>query len=131
MCIFCKIVNGEIPCSKVYEDEKILAFLDIKPLNPGHTLVIVKNHYANIEETPAEEFLALASAAKKLGQLLKDKLGIEGYNLSMNNDPAAGQDIAHIHFHLIPRHRGDGFAPWARPEASVDENKNVLEKLLS
>ena len=131
MCIFCKIVSGEIPCSKVYEDEKILAFLDIKPLNPGHTLVIVKNHYANIEETPEEEFLALASAAKKIGRLLKDKLGIEGYNLSMNNDPVAGQDIAHIHFHLIPRRSGDGLAPWSRPEYDAGGNKKVLAKLLS
>ena len=84
-CIFCKIVAGELPSYKVYEDDKVLAFLDIKPVNPGHTLVVSKAHYQNLEEIPEDELIAITIVIKKLGKLLKDKLAIEGYNVCENN----------------------------------------------
>jgi len=129
MCIFCQIVSGEIPSYKVYEDEKILAFLDIKPLSLGHTLVITKKHYQNIEEINEEDLSALILAVKKIGHLLKTKLGVEGYNVSTNNDPVAGQEIPHIHFHIIPRSENDGHKPWERCACTDKELTEIIAKL--
>lgn len=131
MCIFCQIAAGEIPCYKVYEDDQALAFLDIKPMSPGHTLVIPKKHYANLEEITDSDLAALMSAVKKVGRLLKEKLGVEGYNLSENNDPVAGQEIPHLHFHLQPRRRDDGLALWPQKEYAPGEAEEILRKLNS
>ena len=103
MCIFCQIINGEIPSYKVYEDDKVLAFLDIQPVSPGHTLVVSKKHYADLGEISEDDLLALISAVKKIGQQIKVKLGAAGYNVTNNNGVAAGQTVPHIHFHIIPR----------------------------
>lgn len=129
MCIFCKIVSGEIPSNKIYEDDHILAFLDIRPVNPGHTLVIPKQHYQNLEEIPEAELQFLILAVKKIGASLKAKLKIEGYAVSANNDPSAGQEVPHLHFHIIPRHVGDGHKPWARGEYAAGEAEEILKKL--
>lgn len=131
MCIFCKIINGEIPCHKVYEDDKVLAFLDIKPLNPGHTLVVPKKHYENIEEINEEELTTLILSIKKIGLLVKEKLGVSGYNVSLNNGKVAGQEVMHLHFHVIPRHEGDGLGPWPRKEYQTGEEAKIVKKLLS
>lgn len=130
MCIFCKIINGEIPCYKVYEDENVLAFLDIKPLNPGHTLVVPKKHYENLEEINEEDLTALILAIKKIGALIKEKLGVAGYNVSANNGAVAGQEVPHLHFHIIPRHENDGLSPWPRKEYKEGEAEEVIKKLL-
>ena len=111
-CIFCKIIAGEIPSAKIYEDEAVLAILDINPVNLGHTLVMPKDHYANMEEVPEEILCEVMKAVKKIGRAIKQGLGIEGYNLTENNDPIAGQLIPHLHFHLIPRIKGDGLHLW-------------------
>ena len=129
MCIFCKIVAGEIPANKVYEDENTLAFLDIKPVNPGHTLVIPKKHYQNLEEIPEQELSFLILMVKKIGAQLKDKLKVEGYAISANNDLVAGQIVPHLHFHIIPRHEGDGHEPWSRREYAPGEAEEILKKL--
>lgn len=129
MCIFCQIIAGEIPSYKVYEDEKIIALLDIKPVNPGDILAVVKKHYRNFEEITEEDFTALMLVSKKMGALLKEKLGAEGYNLSVNNDPAAGQTIPHVHVHLIPRHADDGHLPWRQSAYAPGEAEEVLKKL--
>ena len=131
MCIFCKIVSGEIPSYKVYEDDQTLAFLDIKPTNPGHTLVITKAHYSNLEDVPEAELSSLILAVKKVGKLLKDKLGIVAYNLSENNDPLAGQIIPHLHFHVIPRRAGDGHQLWKQSEYGAGEAEEIIRKLQS
>jgi len=86
MCIFCKIIAGEIPSYKVYEDDKIFAFLDIKPVNPGHILVVPKKHYQNMEEVSDNDLQALILVVKKLGAALKNKLGVVAYNIQENND---------------------------------------------
>jgi len=128
-CIFCKIVAGEIPSHKVYEDGRVLAFLDIRPVHPGHTLVIPKQHYLNMEEIPAEELAALMAVVKAVGKLLKDKLGIAGYNIGENNDPVAGREVPHLHFHVMPRRAGDGFKLWPQREYGPDEAEEVIKKL--
>lgn len=131
MCIFCKIIAGEIPCRKVYEDDKVLAFLDIKPTNPGHILVVPKEHYQNIEEITEEDFCILMMAVKRMGKLLKDKLGALGYNITENNDPIAGQNVPHLHFHIIPRHEGDGHVQWFQGEYKPGEAEEIVKKLLA
>lgn len=110
-CIFCKIITGAIPCDKIYEDEKTLAFLDINPVNVGHTLVVPKNHYKDIYETPYEEIGEVMNTVKKVSEALK-KTGADGVNLAMNNGQAAGQVVPHTHIHVIPRYVNDGFELW-------------------
>ncbi len=131
MCVFCQIIAGEISAHKLYEDENILAFLDIKPVNPGHVLVMPKKHYQNLEDTPAEILSAVMAVVKKIGQLLKDKLGAAGYNVTENNDPVAGQIIPHLHFHVIPRHEGDGHPQWRQREYAPGEAEAILKQLSS
>lgn len=129
-CIFCKIVAGEIPSSKVYEGEKVLAFLDIAPVNIGHSLIISKNHYRNIYETPEEVMLEMMKAAKILSHAIKTSLSADGINVTMNNDPAAGQIIFHSHIHIIPRKVDDGFGPWKGRRPYKDgEEKTVVKKI--
>ncbi|WP_221288086.1 HIT family protein [Stygiolobus caldivivus] len=105
-CVFCKIVKGELKSQKVYEDENVIAFLDINPIHKGHTLVISKKHYDNIYEIPEEELEKLIVVVKKVAIAIK-KLGADGVNIVQNNDEAAGQRVFHIHFHVVPRYHGD------------------------
>ncbi|MBU1901912.1 HIT family protein [Patescibacteria group bacterium] len=128
-CIFCKIVAGEIPSYKVYEDEDTLAFLDIMPVNPGHSLVVPKNHYANFEDIPEEELCKIMKTVKKVGKALKDGLGVSGYNVMENNDPVAGQIIPHIHFHVVPRHEDDNFKLWPQRKYEEGKAEEALEKI--
>lgn len=132
-CVFCKIIEGKIKSYKVYEDGSALAFLDINPVNPGHTLVVSKKHYANLEEIPEDELCRLISAVKKVGLAVKKGMGVAGYNLTENNDPVAGQIIPHIHFHIIPRVEGDGLKLWpqgkyeeGKAEETMDKIKNAI-----
>ncbi len=106
-CIFCKIVKKEIPSKIVFENEKNLAFLDIFPINDGHTVVIPKNHYNNIEDIPEDELTELFKVIKNLAILIHKQLKIDGYNILQNNFEAAGQIIMHFHVHIIPRKKTD------------------------
>ncbi|HFI0106220.1 TPA: HIT family protein [Streptococcus suis] len=102
-CIFCKIVAGEIPASKVYEDDHVLAFLDITQVTKGHTLVIPKKHYRNVLEMDAEVAGQVFTVIPALARQLKEKLGASGLNIVNNNEEAAGQTVFHTHIHLLPR----------------------------
>jgi len=128
-CLFCQIVRGEIPCHKVYEDEKTLAFLDIAPVNPGHTLVIPKEHFASLEDIPSEELSFVIQAVKKVGAALKQALGVEGYNVQVNNGAIAGQVINHLHFHLIPRLLNDGLKLWPQKSYATGEAEKIAAKI--
>ena len=131
-CIFCKIVKGEIPCTKIYEDEDLLAFLDIAPVNIGHSLVVPKEHYVNIYETPEEMVAKMMKAAKKISYAIKDGLGADGINVTMNNDSAAGQVVLHSHIHIIPRITNDGFGLWHGKRPYEDgEKETVAQKIIS
>jgi histidine triad (HIT) family protein len=107
-CLFCKIVNGDIPCTKVYEDDKVLAFMDINPMNKGHMLVIPKTHGATILELPEPDFLAVMAAAKKVAQAADKALNPDGINILQLNGEAANQVVHHLHVHIVPRWYGDG-----------------------
>ena len=112
-CIFCKMVAGQIPVTKIYEDEVALAFLDIGPLSDGHTLVIPKQHFEKLHECPAEILGHVASCLGKIAASVTESVNSDGYNLLCNNGRTAGQLVEHLHFHIIPRNTGDGvFGRW-------------------
>lgn len=129
-CIFCKIIAGEIPCSKVYEDEHVLAFLDIGPINPGHTLVVPKKHYAHLFEVPSEEFAACAKSVQKIAAAVLKGVDAKGLNILQNNFRPAGQLVDHVHFHVIPREEGDAFiTSWATMSLTRETMKDVQQKI--
>lgn len=106
-CIFCKMVKGEIPCAKVYEDQDILAFLDINPASKGHTLVITKEHFANFTLVPKDLLGKAYAVAQKIAQAQISQLGAEGANVITNINEIAGQSVMHFHIHVIPRYKKD------------------------
>jgi histidine triad (HIT) family protein len=132
-CIFCKIIAGDIPSYKVYEDDKVLAFFDILPISPGHTIIVPKKHEADVENLTNEEIAAMAVAVKKIGKAVMEGLGVKGYSVFLDNKSAANQHVPHAHFHLVPRAEGDGLERW--PQSGYEENeaehclKKVQEKL--
>jgi histidine triad (HIT) family protein len=121
-CIFCKMVAGQIPVTKIYEDEVVLAFLDIGPLSDGHTLVIPKQHFEKLHDCPPELLSRLASRLGRIAEAVAGAMNSEGYNVLCNNGRAAGQLVEHLHFHIIPRNTGDGvFDRW--PAYKYQEGK--------
>jgi histidine triad (HIT) family protein len=129
-CIFCKIVRGEIPCAKIYEDEHVLSFLDINPINYGHALVVPKKHSTTLFDIAPEELHACIAVAQKVGKAVFGASGATGLNLLQNNFTAAGQLIDHVHFHLIPRFDDDGFfTTWPKKPYGPGEMEKLLEKL--
>jgi histidine triad (HIT) family protein len=106
-CIFCKIVAGEIPCSKIYEDAETLAFMDINPVHDGHCLVIPKAHSANVFEITPEDFAAAARSATKVAKAVNAAVPCDGINLMQANGEGAGQSVGHFHLHIIPRRKDD------------------------
>jgi len=107
-CIFCKIVAGEIPSTRVYEDDDILAFMDIGPVIKGHTLVIPKAHFDPITDTPADVLQKVIAVVQKVARAQVAGLGADGINVTQANGRVAGQVVPHVHFHVIPRFEGDG-----------------------
>jgi histidine triad (HIT) family protein len=107
-CLFCKIAKGEIPCSKVYEDKEIIAFLDISPVAVGHTLIVPKKHSESMLEADEQTLESITKAMKKISLALVKSLGAEGINIVINTGRAAGQLIPHTHIHIVPRFKNDG-----------------------
>lgn len=130
-CIFCKIVRGEIPAYKVYEDDKILAFLDIKPVNPGHVLVISKKHHLDLISTPDELLEAIIVVAKKIGKKILDTGIGEAVTFTFNNGRIAGQVVDHVHLHIMPRLSDDGYELWHGKEYAPGVAEKIVEKLKS
>jgi len=128
-CLFCDIVEGRIPCSKVAETENFVAFLDLYPVSEGHTLLVPKKHSTNLLDMPEYLGNELLQLAQDLGQAAIAKLGAEGFNLGLNNGEAAGQSVFHSHFHLIPRKKGDGLQSWPQLQSTPEELSKVQEKL--
>jgi len=124
-CIFCKIIKGEIPADKVYEDENILAFLDANPVNPGHTLVIPKKHFAKIEETPDEIISKIFIKSKELMKKIKIATDADFVVLSI-----VGLDVPHFHIHLVPRYHNDGMAYfWPGKEFNEKKSDEIIDKI--
>lgn len=107
-CIFCKIVAGQVPCCKLYEDAETLAFMDINPVHDGHCLAIPKAHYPSVFAIPPVAVAAAARTAARLAKAVDAALKPDGVNLMQANGPGAGQSVGHFHFHVLPRRLGDG-----------------------
>ncbi len=129
-CVFCKIVQGEIPSHKVYEDDKTLAFLDIHPVNPGHTLVIPKaENTRNLLDISENDWLAMTAVARKVAHAVEKAMGADGVNIMMNNREHAGQVVDHPHIHVIPRFKGDGLKQWTPSSNGLNDPDVVSEKI--
>lgn len=128
-CIFCKIVSGELPSFKVYEDDAVLAFLDIRPVNPGHTLVVPKRHSQNIFDVPSEDWAAVTNIVRTVAHAVEKAVGADGININMNNREHAGQVVDHLHVHIIPRFKDDGFKLWHQSSYKDGETEKVREKI--
>ncbi|MEQ6377231.1 HIT family protein [Bacillaceae bacterium S4-13-58] len=127
-CIFCKIVNGEIPSAKVYEDEQVYAFLDISQVTKGHTLVIPKEHSKNIYETKPEVASELFQRVPKIAQAVKNAFNPVGLNILNNNGEEAGQSVFHLHFHIVPRYgNGDGFGAVWKTNTDLYSSKDLAQ----
>ena len=109
-CIFCKIVAGQIPCFKLLEDADTIAFMDINPVNPGHSLAVVKGHWPTVDVVPPEILADVAKTAQKVAKAVVKELKPNGVNLLQANGAGAGQSVPHLHFHIMPRRAGDGVA---------------------
>ena len=130
-CIFCKIIRKEIPSKILYEDETVIAFLDISPAFDGHTLVIPKKHYENIFETPEKELEKINTTCKEIALMLKQKLGAQAVNILNSSGKPAGQEVFHIHYHVIPRREGDGLNLSFKNESKKSDLEEVYKKLIS
>jgi histidine triad (HIT) family protein len=134
-CVFCKIVAGDLPAAKLYEDDRILAFLDIGPLSEGHTLVIPKAHYATVADCPPALLSEVAASLGHLARAVVSVTGCEGYNVICNNGRVAGQVVDHLHFHIIPRTHGDkllgGWHAREYPEGRMETLAQALRERLA
>jgi histidine triad (HIT) family protein len=127
-CVFCAIAAGEIPSFKVYEDDLVLAMLDIGPFSFGHTLVIPKVHSEGLLDTDDATLAAVVSRVKKVAAHLKAALPCDGFNILQNNGEAAGQTVKHLHFHIVPRRAGDALA-FVNSKGETDELAALAERL--
>ncbi len=133
-CIFCKIIKGEIPCIKVYEDDKVLAFADINPISKGHTLIIPKRHVGSMWEASEDELTKIMKTAKKLIHAIKDALNPQGVAVLQLNGRAVNQIVMHYHLHLIPRSEGEPeltMTAWKLIPGDTDKIKETAEKIAS
>ena len=130
-CIFCKIAQKEIPAAVLYEDEDVLVFMDIGPIVKGHLLGISKKHYDPVTETPDDLLAKLHITAKRMAQTQLNALGADGVNIMQNNGKASGQEVPHIHIHVIPRYKDDGHHwNWnAKKYDNFEEMTDLAEKL--
>lgn len=129
-CIFCKIAKGEIPSATLYEDEDFRVTLDVGPASLGHTLILPKQHYADIFELPDDLAAKVFPLAKKVAKALKQGLNLEGLNVLQNNGSLAGQTVYHFHLHLIPRYQGDKVGLlWKPGELKDKDREEIIEKV--
>jgi histidine triad (HIT) family protein len=133
-CIFCKIISGQIPSAKIYEDESVFAFLDIGPISDGHTLVIPKVHCEKVDQCPPAVLAAVWSKMPQIVQAVSSAIDCQGYNVLCNNGKSAGQIVEHVHFHIIPRRTGDGllngWPAFKYPAGRIEElAKRIRERL--
>ncbi|KAJ5630942.1 uncharacterized protein N7484_011042, partial [Penicillium longicatenatum] len=128
-CIFCKIIKGDIPSFKLFESDKVFAFLDIQPLSRGHALVIPKFHGAKLTDIPDEDLLEILPVAKKIAKAS----GVTDFNILQNNGRIAHQVVDHVHFHMIPKpNEEEGMSiGWPSQEANMDNLKSLHERIMS
>ncbi len=121
-CIFCKIIAGEIPSEKVFENDHVLAFMDINPTSKGHTLVIPKDHSADLPSTDVNALLQVTAVLPMIAAAAVKAVGAAGFNILQSNGPCAGQVVPHIHFHIVPRNDGDGIGLGFRQKPPMEDD---------
>ena len=131
-CIFCKIVGGEIPSLRLFEDDHTFAFLDIGPLAEGHVLVVPKKHYVTLAEMPPDLVAANTRHLPRLARAVTQGVSADGCNILQNNGRVAGQEVAHVHWHIIPRVAGDGLGyRWNASSYAQGRDQQVLQQILA
>jgi histidine triad (HIT) family protein len=128
-CLFCKIISGELPAYIVYEDELVLGFLDIQPVNPGHVLIAPKVHFADMLDIDEKYLCAIGEAIPKVARKVLEAVGAKDFNVGVNNGELAGQLIPHLHFHIMPRFEGDGHQLFKGKEVSSNDLRDLAAKL--
>ena len=129
-CIFCKIIDGKIPAAKVYEDDKVISFIDIMPANKGHCLIVPKKHMQTLAEMEDKDLAAAILAAKKIAKAISLSFGNGSFNVVMNNGKEAGQIVNHAHIHIIPRFQKDRLRiKWSHLKYEDGEIKEYAEKV--
>lgn len=128
-CIFCKIVRGEIPAINVYEDEHTLAFMDIQPASPGHTLVIAKAHASSLLDIAESDLLAVAVTTQRIARAVQQALAPDGFRINQFNGAAAGQTVPHYHVHIVPMREGQRIGAHGRAPADRDELKALAARI--
>ena len=128
-CIFCKIVAGELPSFKVYEDEATLALLTIQPVSPGHILVIPKEHAGNIFEISSAHWAHVQETVRKISIAAEKAMKADGININMNNREHAGQVVHHAHVHVIPRFKGDGLKQWPHSPLDMSRGEEIAARV--
>ena len=129
-CIFCKIIQGEIPSFTVFEDDRVFAFMDINPVNPGHALVIPKHHSADIHGTPDDWVAATMIGVRRLAGAVERTVRPHGLNILQANGPGAAQSVFHFHMHVIPRLEDDGLAMnWGLHPGDMDAIGKLAEEI--
>ncbi len=131
-CLFCKIAKKEIPAYILYEDEKTLSFLDVKPHSLGHAVVILKTHSKNILDTADNNLAGLFSAVKKTTEILRNSLNPDGFTIGINHGEVAGQAVSHLHIHIMPRYKDDGGGSihsvvYNPPQKTIEEIEKIIK----
>jgi histidine triad (HIT) family protein len=131
-CVFCKIASGQIPSIKIYEDDVVVAFLDIGPISDGHTLVMPRQHFEQVHNCPSELLGQVWSRLPKIADAIVSATGADGYNVLCNNGLSAGQVVNHLHFHVVPRRMGDGvFKQWPSYKYTPGKAETIAAKIKS
>lgn len=128
-CLFCKIIRGEIPSMKVYEDDFSFAFLDISPVNPGHTLVVPKAHHQDVAAMPREDAERLFGTVHRIANAAPRAVGADAFNIGVNTGSVAGQIVPHAHVHVMPRFPGDGLIHWPKKSLTEEQMKDAASKI--
>lgn len=128
-CIFCKIISKQVPADIIYEDDYVLSFLDIKGLNPGHSLVIPKKHHENIYGFDTETAHQVFTIVPRIARAIKQAVQADGINIGMNNELAAGQAVFHAHIHVIPRYANDGYQLWEGKPVSKEDSQIIAANI--
>jgi len=130
-CLFCKIIKGDIPSLKVYEDDLVYAFLDIAPVNPGHTLIVPKEHFDDVEQMSEEQAAAAFARVHRLAPKIRAAVGALAWNLGLNTGKAAGQVVMHAHWHVMPRFVEDGLTHWPKKHFTDAEMKSFAADIVA
>lgn len=130
-CIFCKIAAGDIPSKTLYEDDSFRIILDLGPATKGHALLLPKDHYADLFEIPEDVLQKAIAVVKANAEVMKDKLGADGFNLVQNNGTCAGQTVFHFHMHMIPRYENDGQKIGWKPGEPSQEDLEAIRKTIT